>query len=156
MQALLKKLSRSARPAAQMVGVLGLTCTAPAAYYVATGRLDTNALALWAANWIFAGDQIHFVQLRIHAARAATFHEKWTAGWTFFVIQILLLPVFAVARHFRWIPALAIVAFVPVLVRGIAWFFRGPETLQIRSLGWSEMKQGILFGMLLAAAFILS
>jgi len=43
-----------------------------------------------------------------------------------------------------------------VLGRGISWFFRGPEALQIRSLGWSEMRHGILFGLLLAAAFILS
>ena len=44
---------------------------APAAYYIGTGRLD-GALCLWAVNWIFAGNQIHFVQLRIRAARAIT------------------------------------------------------------------------------------
>lgn len=156
LQALLKQLSRKARTAAQLVGAIGLTCTAPAAYYVASGRLDARALVLWAANWIFAGDQIHFVQLRIHSARAATFREKWGPGWVFFVIQILLLPTLLTAWRLHFIPALAILAFVPVLLRGIYWFVRGPQSLQVRSLGWSEMKQGILFGILLAAAFILS
>jgi len=155
-QALLKKLSRKTRTTAQLVGAIGLTCTAPAAYYVASGRLEMRALVLWAANWIFAGDQIHFVQLRIHAARAATYREKWAVGRVFFLIQILLLPVLAIAWHLRLIPGLVILAFVPVLFRGVSWFFRGPQSLQIRNLGWSEMKQGILFGILLAAAFILS
>ncbi len=155
-QALLKKLSRKTRTAAQLVGAIALTCTAPGAYYAAGGRLQLRAVVLWAANWIFAGDQIHFVQLRIHAARAATFREKWTVGWAFFLIQITLLPILATAWRWHFIPALVILAFVPVLVRGISWFFRGPESLQIRSLGWSEMKQGILFGILLAAALILS
>jgi len=155
-QALLKKLSRKTRTAAQLVGVIGLTCTAPAAYYVASGHLEGRAIVLWAANWIFAGDQIHFVQLRIHAARAATFREKWAVGWAFFLIQIVLLPVLATAWRWHLIPVLVILAFVPVLLRGISWFFRAPQPLQIRSLGWSEMKQGILFGILLAAAFIFS
>src|ERR1019366_7623189 len=52
------KIGRAARMAAQMVGALGLTSTAPAAYYVVTGRLDAAAWALWLANWLFAGDQI--------------------------------------------------------------------------------------------------
>ena len=155
-QALLKKLSRKARTAAQLVGAIGLTCTAPAAYYLATGRLEVRGFVLWAVNWIFASDQIHFVQLRIHSARAATFREKWAVGWAFFLIQIALLPILTVAWLWHFIPVLVILAFVPVLLRGTSWFFRGPASLQIRSLGWSEMKQGVLFGILLAAAFILS
>ncbi|MGA7766885.1 MAG: hypothetical protein WCA27_11755 [Candidatus Sulfotelmatobacter sp.] len=41
--------------AAQLVGAIGLTCTAPAAYYIGTGRLSERAFILWAANWIFVG-----------------------------------------------------------------------------------------------------
>ena len=155
-QAVLKKISRKARTASQLVGTFGLTCTAPAAYYVASGRLDAHAVVLWAANWIFAGDQIHFVQLRIHAAHTATFREKWALGRGFFLIQITLMPILAMAWRWHFIPVLVILAFVPVLLRGISWFFRGPQSLLIRRLGWSEMKQGILFGILLAAALILS
>jgi hypothetical protein len=46
---------------------------------------------LWGANWIFAGNQIHFVQLRIRAARAATFSEKFDRGWFFFLAQLVFL-----------------------------------------------------------------
>ena len=155
-QAVLRKLGRWARMAAQLVGAISLTCTAPAVYYIGTGRLNERAFVLWAANWIFAGNQIHFVQLCIHAARAANFSEKFACGRTFFLAQPALLAVlvFASLRHAA--PSLMIVAFVPGLVRGTQWFFRKPEPLDVKSLGWSEMKQGVMFGVLLAIAFIWS
>lgn len=155
-QAVLRRLGRWARMAAQLVGVIGLTCTAPAAYYIGTGRLSERAFVLWAANWIFAGNQIHFVQLRIHSARAAGFSEKFARGRAFFLAQPVLLIVLVFASLQRAVPPLMIIAFVPAVVRGTQWFFRKPEPLDVKSLGWSEMKQGVMFGILLAIAFIWS
>jgi len=155
-QTVLKKLSRKLRMAAQIVGAIGLTCTAPAAYYLATGRLDRIAWLLWVANWIFAGDQIHFVQLRIHAARAATFAEKFARGRAFFLAQLFLVPALLLAAIRGLMPPLVLLAFLPALARGFAWFLRRQQPLQVRSLGWSEMRQGILFGVLLAATIIAS
>jgi len=152
----LRRLGRKARMAAQLVGAIGLTCTAPAAYYIGTGRLSERAFILWAANWIFAGNQIHFVQLRIHSARAASFSQKFTRGRAFFLAQPILLASLVIASFWHMLPPLVIIAFVPVLVRGTLWFFRKPESLDVRSLGWSEMKRGVVFGVLLAVAFIYS
>ncbi len=142
--------------AAQLVGVIGLTCAAPAAYYIGAGLLNERSLVLWAANWAFAGDQIHFVQFRIHAARAANFSEKIAQGRTFFLAQMVLLVVLIVAVFLRVAPSLTIIAFVPVIVRGTLWFFRKPEPLDVKRLGWSEMKQGVMFAILLSIAFICS
>jgi hypothetical protein len=155
-QAVLRKFGRRARMAAQLVGTVGLTCTAPAAYYIGAGRLDERAFVLWAANWIFAGNQIHFVQLRIRAARAATFSEKFDRGRFFFLAQLVFLVALTFASRWRVLPPLVIIAFVPALVRGTQWFFQKPESLDVRKLGWSEMKHGVAFGVLLALAFICS
>ena len=155
-QTVLMKSGRQLRMSAQVVGAIGLTCTAPAAYYVITNHLDARAWVLWAANWAFAGNQIHFVQLRIHAARAASFGERWARGRMFFVAQILLLPILAMASRWRLFSPWLLLAFVPALMRGFSWLFRSPQPLRVRSLGWSEMRQGILFGILLAATIILS
>ncbi len=155
-QAVLRRFGRRGRMAAQLVGTMGLTCTAPAAYYIGTGRLDERAFVLWAANWIFAGNQIHFVQLRIRAARAATFSEKFDRGRFFFLAQPAFLVLLTLASLWRVLPPLAIIAFAPALVRGTQWFFRKPESLNVRELGWSEMKHGVAFGVLLALAFIYS
>jgi hypothetical protein len=155
-QSVLRNLGRKTRMAAQLVGAIGLVCTAPAAYYIGTGRLSERALILWLANWIFAGNQIHFVQLRIHSARATTFSEKLARGRLFLLAQPVLLASLVMAAFWRVLPPLAIVAFLPALVRGALWFFTKPEPLDVRSLGWSEMKQGVAFGLLLSVAFIYS
>jgi len=153
-QAGLRRLGRNMRMYAELVGGLGLTCTAPAAYYVATGQLDVRACGLWATNWIFAGNQIHFVHLRIHAARANGFSEKLAQGRWFFVNQVLMTLVLAAAALAHFLPYLVPLAFLPVVIRGVYWFFSRPAPLQIKSLGWSEMKQGVLFGILLIVFFI--
>jgi YwiC-like protein len=154
-QSLLRKLSRRARMLAQVVGTLGLTVTAPAAYYVVTGRLDQNAWALWMANFLFAGNQIHFVQLRIHSARLAGWSDKLEYGRAFLFGEALLAAALFVAWHFRLLPALAALAFLPLLARGIAWFFQPQKALQVRRLGWTELAHGVLFGAVLIAGFSL-
>jgi len=109
---------------------------------------------LWIANWIFAGNQIHFVQLRIHAARARTFPEKLTRGKLFLAAQPVLLMALVLASYWHLLPALSSLAFVPAVVRGSRWFFQKPEPLDVKKLGWSEMKHGVTFGLLLALAFL--
>jgi hypothetical protein len=155
-QSVLKSLGRKARMMAQLVGAIGLTCTAPAAYYIGTGRLSERAFILWAANWIFAGNQIHFIQLRIQSARASTFSQKFARGKIFFLAQPVFFASLVVASLWRMPPPLVIVAFVPALIRGTLWFLRKPESLDVRNLGWSEMRHGLVFGILLAVAFVYS
>jgi hypothetical protein len=152
-QVLLKKMGRTTRMAAEVVGALALTSTAPAAYCVATGRLDARAWALWLVNWLFAADQIHFVWLRIRGARAAGWSEKFAVGWSFLAGQILLGGMLALAYRFNWLPELTLVAFGPVLFRGFVWFIKKPQPIVVRQLGWTELAHAVAFGVLLTASF---
>src|SRR5271165_1254928 len=154
-QAAVKKLGRSGRMPAQVIGAVGLTSTAAGAYYVASGNLDTIALALWLANWLFAGNQIHFVQVRIRSSRAATMEEKLQHGLPFFAGQVVLIGAILAACRFRLFPTAVSLAFVPVLFRGTLWFIRGRQPLDVHQLGFSELAQALLFGALLSAAFLL-
>ena len=136
---------------AQMVGAAGLTSTGAAGYYVTTGRMDQIGWALWAANFVFAGNQIHFVQLRIHAAQAA---DRVRAGRGFLAGQVVLAVALA-----AWFTAgmpgrLAAIAFVPGLVRGFAWFAGTPKPLDVHALGKSELMHAIVFGALLVAGLL--
>lgn len=155
LQAGLKKLGRRFYMAAQMIGSIGLTSTAAAAYYVATGRLDATAFALWAANWLFAGNQIHFVQLRIHAARLGTMRDKLHRGAKFAVGQLFMSAILFAGWRTHYLPLLAALAFAPVLFRGLQWYFTGPRPLAVRRLGWTEMAHAVGFGLLLIAGFLL-
>ena len=152
-QVLLKKMGRATRMAAEVFGALALTSTAPAAYCVATGRLDPRAWELWLVNWLFAADQIHFVWLRIRGARAAGWSQKFTLGWSFLAGQILLGGLLALACHFSWLPELTLIAFAPILFRGFAWFAKSPQPIVVRRLGWTELAHALVFGALLTAGF---
>lgn len=150
-----KKLGRAGRMPAQVVGAIGLTSTATGAYYMTTGHLDRTAVALWLANWLFAGNQIHFVQVRIRSARAASVQDKLTRGLPFLLAQSALLVAIGSAWRFGLFPAAVAVAFLPVLLRGILWFFRGYQPLDVHKLGFSELFQALVFGALLCGAFLL-
>jgi len=145
-QAAVKWVWRGARTAAQMVGAAGLTSTAPAAYYVVAGRLDIVAWLLWAANLLFAINQIQFVQLRIHAARVANRREKLTAGREFLAGQVVLVALIVAACAAGVFPWYAALAFLPILIRGFAWFAAPPGPLVIHTLGKSELLYACLFG----------
>ena len=153
-QAAVKQFGRQGRMPAQIIGAIGLTSTAAGAYCVATGRLDRTAIGLWMANWLFAGNQVHFVQLRIRSARAATLDEKLQRGLPFLLLQLPLAGTIVAAHRCDLLPAAAAIAFVPVLLRGTSWFLRPQPALDVHKLGWSELSQALLFGALLCAAFL--
>ena len=152
-QGILKKLSRRNRMLAQLVGALGLTSTAAGAYYVVTGNLDATALLVWGLNWLFATNQIHFVQLRIRAARAATLAEKLNEGRSFLAGEAMTVLILLLAWRLGGLPGAAAWAFGPVLARGLVWFFRRPTPLGIHRLGFSELAHALTFGALLILGF---
>ena len=154
-QMLLKRLGRATRMAAEIVGALALTSTAPASYCAATGRLDSKAWVLWLVNWLFAANQVHFVWLTIRGMRAQALREKLTEGWSFLSGQILLAVALVLAYRFKFLPQLALLAFAPVLFRGFLWFIRKPGPLILRRLGWTELAHAVAFGALLITGFYL-
>jgi hypothetical protein len=154
-QAVLKKLGRRTRMLAQIVGTVGLTASAPAAYYVITGQFNATAWILWIVNLAFAGNQIHYVQLRLHTARVEGFWPRLSRGWAFAAGQFLLTAVLTVACVNRWLPQFASLAFAPLLFRGWFYFIQKPAPLAVRKLGWNELAQAIVFCVLLVVTFSL-
>ena len=154
-QAVLKRLGRKTRMTAQLIGSLGLTSTAAGAYYVITGQFDARALILWGANWLFAANQIHFVQLRIHAARASGPAVKFARGKGFLASELLAGVVLILAWRADLLPGAALLAFAPIFARGLLWFFRAPAPLAIHRLGYTELAHALAFGVLFILGFYL-
>lgn len=140
----------------EIVGTVGLTASGPAAYYVITGRFGAMAWIVWIANLIFAGDQIHYVQLRIHTARIEGFRAKLKRGWAFAVGQLLMTVLVTLACLTGLIPAIASIAFSPLLFRGWYYFIQKPSPLVVRKLGWSELTQAAAFCVIFIAAFAIA
>lgn len=155
-QTLLKKLGRRTRMLSQIVGTIGLTSAAPAAYYVMTGKFGVMAWMLWLANLIFAGNQIHYVQLRIHTAKIEGLRAKLAHGWAFAAGQAVMTAVLTMACISRLLPEFASLAFAPLLFRGWFYFIQKPGPLLVRRLGWNELSQAVAFCIVFIATFAVS
>ena len=153
LQACVKLFGRRMRMPAQMIGAIGLTSTAAGAYFVITGRIDRVALALWAANWLFACDQIHFVQLQLHNSKVSGIRNRFSRGWLFLIGQFAMLAAVAVLAIASKLPLAALVAFFPIVIRGIAWIFQKQAVLDLPWLGLTELLHAITFGVLMITSF---
>lgn len=149
----LKRLGRETRILAQLAGAISLTSTAPAAYCVVVGRLDASALLLWFSNWLFAVNQIQFVQLRIHSARVIRVMQKLAHGQGFLFTQLAAGATLLLMWRARMLPGLVLLAFVPALLRSLVWFLRPSGALVVRRLGWTELAHNLAFGILLVIGF---
>jgi len=143
------------RMLSEIVGIIGLTASAPAAYYVVTGKFGVTAWVVWVANLIFAGDQIHYVQLRIHTVRIEGFRAKLKHGWAFAAGQFLMTAALTMACLLRLIPPITSIAFSPILFRGWFYFIQTPAPFAVRKLGWSELSHAVAFCVLFIATFAL-
>jgi hypothetical protein len=151
-----KPSTQRLRMLSEIVGTIGLTASAPAAYYVITGKFGANAWMLWAANLIFASNQIHYVQLRIHSARIEGLRAKLSRGWGFAAGQLVMTVVLTVACLSGLLPRVASIAFAPLLFRGWFYFIQKPAPLKVRRLGWNELAHAVTFCALFIAAFALA
>lgn len=144
------------RMLSEIVGTIGLTASAPASYYVITGKFGVTAWVVWVANLIFAGDQIHYVQLRIHTVRIEGFLAKLKRGWAFAAGQFMMTAALTMACLLGLIPAIASVAFSPILFRGWFYFIQKPAPLAVRKLGWGELTHSVAFCILFISTFALA
>ena len=155
-QALLRKMGRRTRMLSEIVGTIGLASASPAVYYVITGKFGVAAWMLWLANLIFAGNQIHYVQIRIHSAKVVGVRAKLARAWAFAAGQFVMAAVLAATCLLRWMPWVALIAFAPLLFRGAYYFVQKPAPLQVRRLGWNELAQAIIFCLIFITTFNLS
>lgn len=154
LQAALKWSGRAGRLPGEVIGVLGLTLAAAAGWAVATGGLGRQAWAVWVLNGLFAADQIIYVQLRIRGVRAAKVASRSGNRILLLAAEVFIALLLMAGAHVGFIPWLALLAFVPIFVRGSVWSLgRDHGRLQIHRLGKSELFYSILFGFLLIAAF---
>jgi hypothetical protein len=152
-QACVKLFGRKMRMPAQMIGAIGLTSTAAGAYYVVTGRIDLLALCMWTANWLFACDQIHYVQLRLRTSKIVGIRKRFLRGWAFLIGQFVMLGAVATLALTSHLPMATLVAFAPIVMRGIFWVFQKQEGLDVQWLGLTELLHAITFGVLMITSF---
>jgi hypothetical protein len=115
----------------QLLAVAGLTLTAPAAWYAATGRLDYR---LWLLNALYFAGGIFYVKMHIATAIARKPSSRRPVA--------IYYGALAVVAALWWPVGLA---FAPVIVRAFVGLVRVSPRLQIKRLGWTEVCYSMLF-----------
>jgi hypothetical protein len=141
----------------ELVAVVGLTMTAPVAWYVATGVLDALAFLLWVLNALYFDGTVFHVKMNITAAaRRKPFEGLWFRlrfGWSNLLahgVMAVLLIAGAAAEYIPWLVALA---YAPSLARSVVGVARLSPTLRIKRLGWLEVAHSVVFLTMMIVAF---
>ena len=72
----LKRTERSIH--GELLGIAGLTMTAPAAYYVAAGELNVAAFTLWLLSFLYFGRSVFYVKMKVAAhGKRGDFRNLW-------------------------------------------------------------------------------
>ncbi len=138
----------------RLTAIAGLTLSAPAAYYVATGTLDTTAWGLWAACAIYFVGTLFNVRAWFEANKQkknGVAHPRLPAWLSVSILLYLAAGalVIAICATLDALPWAAFVAFVPSLVRAAWTLWRVPVYLPIKTVGLIEFAQSFMFALLL-------
>ena len=138
----------------QLSAVGGLTLTAPAAWYVATGKLDAMAGVLWLLNILYFAGGVLYVKMHLDAAlRRQPSSPLCPVTIAYYVVTLLIMLAGAAAKMISYWVALA---FLPVTVRAVVGVVRLSPTLRLKRLGWTEVAYSVLYAGLLIAAWRLA
>ncbi len=137
--------------AAELMSILGLTSVAAVTDYVIQGTFDRRALLLWLLNALYFISSIFYVKMLVSRfsrkgdARALV----WLCG-TYHGILLIIVGMFA---WLQWMPAMVVLAFVPIVIRALWGMNVQGIRLNLRRVGFAEVVLTLLFLVLLITGF---
>ena len=142
--------------AGELLGIAGLTLTAPGAYYAASGEMGTKVVFLWLLCALYFGASVFYVKMRLRhrgLKQGAPEGSLWVMGRSTALYCLGLLAIVLVLAALRQIPVLAAIAFAPLLLKCLLVIFRPSPGMTLRQVGIAEVWHSALFGVLLAVAY---
>jgi hypothetical protein len=134
--------------AGELIGISGLTLTAPLAHYAAVGEIQLLGFWLWALCILYFSSSVFFVKAVVSSflkpRSKATAAPTVTARVCVFYhggLFLLLASLFLLNQ----IPALAMVAFAPVIARGLWGIPTAQPKLNFARIGWTEVIYSLFF-----------
>ncbi|HSR67243.1 MAG TPA: YwiC-like family protein [Acidobacteriota bacterium] len=129
--------------AGEVIGIVGLTATAPAAQVVAQSRLDESAALIWSLCFLYFASSIFYVKMRVSRfvkkedPRRRTLHNiLYHAG---------LVVVVGALWTGGLIGRLIALAYLPIVSRAF-WYLREPSArLNLQVIGYSEIAFTLWF-----------
>lgn len=142
--------------AAELLGVVLLTLSAPAATIASNGGLDSVGARVWLLNLLFFLGGVLYVKYRVRGVLAhrtfAGVPDRLAFAWPVFLYHLLLVVFLVSAAWLDSIPALVLAAFAPAVLRAHGLLFHLGRRFPIKRLGWTEVAHSIVFAVLLILA----
>lgn len=137
----------------ETVAILGLTLTAPAAYYVSGGAWNTRAWLLWVLCAMYFASSVFYVKLRVHSLnrrREELRRRSWRRCATYHLFLTAALVVLASTGS---LDLFVLIAFTPVLARTFWQLARPSGEISLKRVGLLEIAYSLVFLVFLAISF---
>ena len=143
----------------ELAGIFGLALGAPLAYYVSTGSIDGTAVGLWIVNALYFGGTVFYIKLKVRQQPKEPapdrVSERLVKAKACLTYQSVVLTLIILLVAFNRLPALALLAFVPMTLKVLygAAQWQDRKSLSLPRLGVIEIVHSTLFAMLIIVAF---
>ena len=140
----------------ETMAILGLTLTAPTAYYTASGASDGTALWLWAMCALYFTSSVFYVKLRVHwlnRRKPEARRHSWRLCALYHSFLLGALMVFAITGSLN---LLTLVAFAPALARSFWQLAKPAAGLNLRRIGVMEILYSLVFLVFITMTFRLA
>jgi archaellum biogenesis protein FlaJ (TadC family) len=143
----------------ELAGIFGLALGAPLAYYVSTSVLNGTALGLWVVTALYFGGTVFYIKLKVRQQPKEPapdrVSERLVKAKACLTYQSVVLTLVILLVAFQRLPALVVLAFVPMTVKVLygATHWQDRKSLSLPRLGVIEVIHSAMFAMLITAAF---
>jgi hypothetical protein len=143
------KTNRMRTVAGELVGICGLTLTAPLAHYASVGQVRPTGFWIWALCILYFAGSIFYVKARVANSLRARSLPLAKPDYSSFCISyhLGLLALLAGLAALGQVPAILPIAFLPVVLRGVLSFRRRDAKLNIARIGWTEVAYSLFFAL---------
>ena len=129
----------------EIMAIGGLTMTAPAAYYAASGRWEMTAFWLWSLSMLYMASSVFYIKLRVYRLnprKQAEQRQAWRscAFYHSFLLVALISLTFA-----GWFRLFAFIAFAPALARTFWGMFKPETKVNLMRAGILEIVYSVVF-----------
>lgn len=138
----------------ELLVIAGLTLTAPAAWYAATGRFDITAFWLWGLSALYFASSVFYVRMRVVSINPRKQDQKprIQLGCALYHSFLLLgLIGLLLTRH---LPVFVLLAFLPVLARTFLALIRPVTSVNLTRAGVLEIIYSLIFLVFISISFI--
>ena len=137
----------------EVVGIAGLSLTAPAAHYVALGSWELTALWLWVASVLYFASSVFYVKLRVvtaHAKRPEPLLRARQPCMAYHAVLVVAVATLVAAGHWHWF---LLLAYVPVVARAAYHLLRPATELVLKRVGYTELAYSLVWLAFAVAGF---